>query len=192
MRIKIKNFDYYIASADTSFGDPQLSDGATVSGNGDHLPPDDTDTVPGDVHTPTDGTAPGDTGTSSGIDASSGSDPAVKEDPSSEEDKENVMQDILDSLRSELSEKDDSIDGLSDSLRSFMSYMIDTEESKAEKEAEAEMQAQADMEAQALAAADDLSVIFPDYEVWDYPIYIEYTVYPWGAGYYMDATQTST
>lgn len=201
----LKYFDNYIASADASLEESRLLDSATVSGNGDTLSPDDTAAAPGgdtptdggaspdtdstspggDSGSPSDSTSSGDSGTSSEEDASSGSG-----DSSGSEEKENAIQEMLDGLREELSEKDDSIDGLSDSLRSFMSYMIETEELKAEKEAQAELEAQAEMEAQALAAADSFVVIFPDYEAWDYPVYIEYTVYPWGAGYYMDATQT--
>lgn len=66
--------------------------------------------------------------------------------------------------------------------------MIEAEELQIEKEALTALEEEA--RAQALADLMSSTLSVPGYEDWGYPITVEYTVYPYGAGYNMDASET--
>lgn len=155
MRMKIPSFGDYIASADTSSVEVArpLDGDTTVSGN--DTTPSDGDTTPSDGDTtPSDGdTTPSD---DSGI------------------------QSVLRDLREELSEKDSDIGDLADSLRTFVTYMVEAEEIQAEEESQI----------QALTDYTTPDIPISGFKDWDYPIKVDYQVHVVGFEDYIQQIQT--
>ena len=90
-----------------------------------------------------------------------GENPGEDENP---EDAADPMQEILDGIRESLGEKDQNVDSLVESVRSLIDVMS----------------------TDALSfSVDDLP--FNGWRGWEYPVRMEYSVYPWGAGHWMDA-----
>ena len=125
------------------------------------LPPVEGDTPPAEGDTPpADGTTPP---------AEGDTPPAEGDTPPAEGTTPPVtggeMQDILAGLRDSLDDRDTDVSALTDSVRSLVDAMSVTP-----------------------LSVDELP--FDGWEGWEYPVTMDFTVYPWGAGRYMEQSET--
>ncbi len=118
------------------------------------------DENPGEAENPTENENPGEAET-----PTENENPGEAENPTEDAD---PMQAILDGIRLSLGEKDEDVDSLIESVRSLVDVMsIDT-----------------------LSSGESVTDLpFDGWRDWEYPVRMEFSVYPWGAGRWMDQAE---